>query len=122
MKSHGSTRRNRVRFCKAVPAPTSQSASTVYTSYSVNGICPGQPSSKRKAHAMTKNNQVRVLEDALRLAQQAGRERDAIRREALISECLQLWRSAQQMKACAPQAVAQYDREARHDSGNIMQT
>ena len=51
---------------------------------------------------MTQNNQVGILEDALRLAQQAGREQDAIRRETLIRECLQVWRSAQQMKASAP--------------------
>jgi hypothetical protein len=40
----------------------------------------------------------RVLEHALRLAEQAGREQDALRREALIGECMQVWRIAQQLK------------------------
>ena len=41
---------------------------------------------------------VRVLEDALQLAEQAGREQDALRREALIGECMQLWRIAHRLK------------------------
>jgi len=62
---------------------------------------------------------VRVLEEALHLAELAGREQDALRREALIGECMQVWRIAQRLKdrnrrACgfAAQALAQYDRGA----------
>jgi hypothetical protein len=42
---------------------------------------------------------VRVLEEALRLAEQAGRGRGALRREALLGECMQLWRIAHRFKA-----------------------
>ena len=62
--------------------------------------------------------QLRVLEEALQLAQQAGREQNALRREALIGECMQLWRIAQRVKdryrkahGFAAQELAQYDRE-----------
>jgi len=62
---------------------------------------------------------VRVLEDALQLAEQAGREQDALRREALIGECMQLWRIAHRLKdrnrkarGFPAQALTQYDREA----------
>jgi hypothetical protein len=36
--------------------------------------------------------QLRVLQEALHLAEQAAREKDALRREMLIGECIQLWR------------------------------
>ena len=56
----------------------------------------------------------RVLEHALQLAEQAGREQDALRREALIGECMQVWRIAQQLKQ--PNGLrlrlVQHDREA----------
>ncbi|HYU45924.1 MAG TPA: hypothetical protein VEK84_07070 [Terriglobales bacterium] len=42
--------------------------------------------------------QLRVLQEALRLAEQAGREKDARRREMLIGECMQLWRIAQRVR------------------------
>jgi len=32
--------------------------------------------------------QLRVLQEALQLAEQAGREKDAVRREMLIGECM----------------------------------
>ncbi len=56
----------------------------------------------------------RVLEHALQLAEQAGQEQDALRREALIGECMQVWRIAQQLKQ--PNGLrlrlVQHDREA----------
>jgi hypothetical protein len=62
--------------------------------------------------------QVRVLDEALQLAEQAGREQDAQRREALIAECMQFWRIAQRFKdrhrrarGFAAQALPHYDRE-----------
>jgi hypothetical protein len=62
--------------------------------------------------------QVRVLEEDLQLAQQAGREQNALRREALIGECMQLWRIAHRVKdrhrrsrGFAAQTLAQCDRE-----------
>ena len=62
--------------------------------------------------------QLRVLHEALQLAEQAGREKDAVRREMLIGECMQLWRIAQRVKdryrrtrGFADQALVQCDRE-----------
>jgi hypothetical protein len=62
--------------------------------------------------------QLRVLQEALRLAEQAGREKDALRRDMLIGECMQLWRIAQRVKdlhrrsrAFAAQARVQCGRE-----------
>jgi hypothetical protein len=62
--------------------------------------------------------QLRVLQEALRLAEQAGREKDALRRDMLIGECMQLWRIAQRVKdphqrsrALAAQGRVQCDRE-----------
>jgi len=49
---------------------------------------------------------VRVLEDALQLAEQAGREQDAPRREALIGECMQLWRIAHRLKDATERLAA----------------
>jgi hypothetical protein len=58
--------------------------------------------------------QVRVLEEDLQLAQQAGREQNALRREALIGECMQLWRIAHRVKdrhRRSRGSLAQCDRE-----------
>ncbi len=62
--------------------------------------------------------QLRVLQEALQLAEQAGREKDALRREMLIGECMQLWRIAHRVKdrhrrsrGFAAQTLAQCDRE-----------
>ncbi len=45
------------------------------------------------------HNLRRVLDHAFQLAEQAGREQDAHRREALIGECMQVWRLAQRLKS-----------------------
>jgi hypothetical protein len=62
--------------------------------------------------------QLHILQEALRLAEQAGREKDALRRDMLIGECMQLWRVAQRVKdlhrrsrAFAAQARVQCGRE-----------
>jgi hypothetical protein len=43
-------------------------------------------------------NMRRILEHALALAEQIGREQDAVRREELIVECLACWQIAQRLR------------------------
>jgi hypothetical protein len=43
-------------------------------------------------------NLSRILHHALRLAEVAGKEQDAIRRDALIAERMACWRAAQRLR------------------------
>jgi hypothetical protein len=42
-----------------------------------------------------RENLSRILHHALRLAELAGKEQDAVRRDDLIAECMTCWRAAQ---------------------------
>jgi len=39
-----------------------------------------------------------ILHHALRLAELAGKEQDAVHREMLITECMHCWRAAQRLR------------------------
>jgi hypothetical protein len=43
-------------------------------------------------------NLATVLRHALRLAKLAGEEQNAVRRDALIAECMACWRAAQRLR------------------------
>jgi len=45
-----------------------------------------------------RENLSRILQHALRLAELAGKEQDAVRREMLIVECMACWRAAQRLR------------------------